>query len=224
MAAARYAWYGRVSTEDEQDPTLSFSRQLNNSERRVAESGGLIVAHFYNVESGTRRYDPASPSPAGQRRRIWRRTQRCSGLSRAPGEIRTHTVDILSVLPPAIGLRGRPPLDDIFSSISARLCVAVRAEQCQILQSIIVALPIDVLQLQTHRSTPPNGRHNLHTPQPSDGRSVASSSAPTTSLEIRLVSSSSSGLHGRPTRIDCPLSQACPRKWDVSRPRSRMRS
>lgn len=55
--AARYAWYGRVSTEDEQDPTLSFPRQLNNSERQVAESGGLIVAHFYDVESGTCRYD-----------------------------------------------------------------------------------------------------------------------------------------------------------------------
>jgi hypothetical protein len=109
MAAARYAWYGRVSTEDEQDPTLSFSRQLNNSERRVAESGGLIVAHFYNVESGTRRYDPASPSPAGQRRRIWRRTQRCSGLSRAPGEIRTHTVGVLSALPAAGWATGAPP-------------------------------------------------------------------------------------------------------------------
>jgi hypothetical protein len=26
-AGARYAWYGRVSTEDEQDPTLSFPRR-----------------------------------------------------------------------------------------------------------------------------------------------------------------------------------------------------
>ena len=32
--AVRYAWYGRVSTEDEQDPTLSFPRQLANAERR----------------------------------------------------------------------------------------------------------------------------------------------------------------------------------------------
>ena len=54
---ARYAWYGRVSTEDEQDPTLSFPRQLANAERRVADSGGRIVAHFYDIESGTRRYD-----------------------------------------------------------------------------------------------------------------------------------------------------------------------
>ncbi len=52
-AALRYAWYGRVSTEDEQDPTLSFPRQLGNAEARVAEGGGRIVAHFYDVESGT---------------------------------------------------------------------------------------------------------------------------------------------------------------------------
>ncbi len=52
----RYAWYGRVSTEDEQDPTLSFPRQLQNAERQVAESGGRIVCHYYDIESGTRAY------------------------------------------------------------------------------------------------------------------------------------------------------------------------
>src|SRR5205085_11222265 len=52
-SAPRYAWYGRVSTEDEQDPTLSFPRQLGNAETRVEESGGRIVAHYYDVESGT---------------------------------------------------------------------------------------------------------------------------------------------------------------------------
>jgi site-specific DNA recombinase len=52
----RYAWYGRVSTEDEQDPTLSFPRQLQNAERQVAEAGGRIVAHYYDIESGTRTY------------------------------------------------------------------------------------------------------------------------------------------------------------------------
>jgi site-specific DNA recombinase len=54
--APRYAWYGRVSTEDEQDPTLSFPRQLANAERQVEEAGGRIVAHFYDIESGTRAY------------------------------------------------------------------------------------------------------------------------------------------------------------------------
>ena len=52
----RYAWYGRVSTEDEQDPTLSFPRQLANTEHQVEEAGGRIVAHFYDIESGTRAY------------------------------------------------------------------------------------------------------------------------------------------------------------------------
>jgi len=54
--APRYAWYGRVSTEDEQDPTLSFPRQLANAERQVGESAGRIVAHYYDIESGTRAY------------------------------------------------------------------------------------------------------------------------------------------------------------------------
>jgi hypothetical protein len=44
----RYAFYGRVSTEDEQDPTLSFPRQLTNAQRLVADSGGRIVAHYYD--------------------------------------------------------------------------------------------------------------------------------------------------------------------------------
>jgi hypothetical protein len=71
----RYAWYGRVSTEDEQDPTLSFLRQLQNAERQVAEASGRIVAHYYDIESGTGSYaargsgglagfDTASPETA----------------------------------------------------------------------------------------------------------------------------------------------------------------
>ena len=74
----RYAWYGRVSTEDEQDPTLSFPRQLANAERQVEEAGGRIVAHYYDIESGTRSYgtrgcgglagfDIAIPATAGSK-------------------------------------------------------------------------------------------------------------------------------------------------------------
>jgi len=55
--APRYAFYGRVSTEDEQDPTLSFPRQLDNVERAVGEAGGRIVGHYYDIESGTRAYE-----------------------------------------------------------------------------------------------------------------------------------------------------------------------
>ncbi len=47
----RFAWLGRVSTRDMQDPTLSLPRQLGSSQRSLPE-GGLIVAHFYDVESG----------------------------------------------------------------------------------------------------------------------------------------------------------------------------
>jgi site-specific DNA recombinase len=52
-AALRFAWWGRVSTEDQQDPTLSLPRQLRSS-RAAIPSGAVIVAHFYDVESGRR--------------------------------------------------------------------------------------------------------------------------------------------------------------------------
>jgi site-specific DNA recombinase len=56
-AGMRFVFYGRVSTEDHQDPTLSLPRQLANCERAVAEAGGRIVAHFYDVESGAMHLD-----------------------------------------------------------------------------------------------------------------------------------------------------------------------
>jgi hypothetical protein len=45
------AWLGRTSTDDQQDPTLSLPRQLRAS-RDALPDGCLIVAHFYDVESG----------------------------------------------------------------------------------------------------------------------------------------------------------------------------
>jgi site-specific DNA recombinase len=56
VAAARYAFYRRCSTEDEQDPTLSFPRQLGDALRRVG-TDGVIVGHYYDIESGKLRYD-----------------------------------------------------------------------------------------------------------------------------------------------------------------------
>jgi site-specific DNA recombinase len=53
VAPLRFAWWGRVSTEDQQDPTLSLPRQLHTS-RAALPSGAVIVAHFYDVESGRR--------------------------------------------------------------------------------------------------------------------------------------------------------------------------
>ena len=48
----RFAFYGRVSTEDNQDPTLSLPRQLKNCAEGVERVSGEIVTHYYDVESG----------------------------------------------------------------------------------------------------------------------------------------------------------------------------
>lgn len=45
------AWWGRTSDEEQQDPTLSLPRQLHTS-RDALPDGYVIVAHFYDVESG----------------------------------------------------------------------------------------------------------------------------------------------------------------------------
>jgi hypothetical protein len=45
------AWIGRTSTEDQQDPTRSLPRQLASARRALPEEM-VIVAHFYDVESG----------------------------------------------------------------------------------------------------------------------------------------------------------------------------
>jgi site-specific DNA recombinase len=50
-AVLRVAWAGRTSTYDQQDPTLSLPRQLRAS-RDVLPEHAVIVAHFYDVESG----------------------------------------------------------------------------------------------------------------------------------------------------------------------------
>lgn len=42
----RFAWYGRLSTKDKQDPTLSFPSQRRECEAKVAELGGRIVCDF----------------------------------------------------------------------------------------------------------------------------------------------------------------------------------
>lgn len=50
------AWLGRTSTEDQQDPSLSLPRQLRKS-RQSLPDGYVIVAHFYDVESGRKELD-----------------------------------------------------------------------------------------------------------------------------------------------------------------------
>lgn len=47
----RVAFLGRTSTEDQQDPRQSLLRQVSNSKTALPDSW-VIVAHFYDVESG----------------------------------------------------------------------------------------------------------------------------------------------------------------------------
>ncbi|MWA07405.1 recombinase family protein [Actinomadura sp. LD22] len=51
LGPLRLAFAGRTSTEDQQDPTLSIPRQLNSC-RTVLPDQAVIVAHFYDIESG----------------------------------------------------------------------------------------------------------------------------------------------------------------------------
>lgn len=52
----RVAFLGRTSTEDQQDPRQSLQRQLGNCKAAIPESW-VIVAHFYDVESGRMELD-----------------------------------------------------------------------------------------------------------------------------------------------------------------------
>lgn len=48
----KFAFYGRVSTEDAQDPSLSIPRQLAACERAVRTVGGEFIAFYWDIESG----------------------------------------------------------------------------------------------------------------------------------------------------------------------------
>jgi site-specific DNA recombinase len=50
----RFGWYGRLSTKDKQDPTLSFPSQREACERKIAELGGQIACDFTDQETGRR--------------------------------------------------------------------------------------------------------------------------------------------------------------------------
>ncbi|MFC7839995.1 recombinase family protein [Streptomyces sp. NPDC057382] len=63
------AWLGRTSTEDAQDPTLSLPRQLRNA-RAALPAGWVIVAHFYDVESGRKELHERGNSLAHQNFKI----------------------------------------------------------------------------------------------------------------------------------------------------------
>jgi DNA invertase Pin-like site-specific DNA recombinase len=48
----RWAFFGRTSTDDAQDPSLSIPRQLTSCEGIVLPLGDEIVAHYWDIESG----------------------------------------------------------------------------------------------------------------------------------------------------------------------------
>ena len=50
----RFAFYGRLSTTDKQDPALSFPSQRKACERKAAEVGGKVVCEFTDQESGAK--------------------------------------------------------------------------------------------------------------------------------------------------------------------------
>jgi len=49
-----FAWYGRLSTKDKQDPTISFPSQREACEKKAAELDGQIVCEFTDQEAGRR--------------------------------------------------------------------------------------------------------------------------------------------------------------------------
>jgi DNA invertase Pin-like site-specific DNA recombinase len=52
--SVRFAFYGRLSTDDRQDVTLARPSQLEACQRKMAELDGEIVAEFFDQESGAR--------------------------------------------------------------------------------------------------------------------------------------------------------------------------
>jgi DNA invertase Pin-like site-specific DNA recombinase len=54
ISVTRFAFYGRLSTEDRQDWTLARPSQLAGCEAKVRELGGDITAQFFDVMSGAR--------------------------------------------------------------------------------------------------------------------------------------------------------------------------
>src|SRR6202049_2162375 len=45
----RFAFYGRVSTEDQQDPASSRNWQLARSRQVIEQVGGEIVAEYFDI-------------------------------------------------------------------------------------------------------------------------------------------------------------------------------
>jgi len=62
-----FAFYGRVSTEDAQVPSLSIPRQLAACRRALEPAGGEIVATYWDVSPVARRSPSAATAPTSTR-------------------------------------------------------------------------------------------------------------------------------------------------------------
>ena len=60
---AQFAFYGRVSTEDQQDPPSSKNWLMARSRALIEPHGGEIVAEFFDI--GLSRSLPWQASPGG---------------------------------------------------------------------------------------------------------------------------------------------------------------
>jgi site-specific DNA recombinase len=47
--ATRFAFYGRVSTEDAQDPAASRAWQLRRATDLIGPTGGQVVAEYFDI-------------------------------------------------------------------------------------------------------------------------------------------------------------------------------
>jgi site-specific DNA recombinase len=65
-----FAFYGRVSSDDAQDPSLSIPRQLSACERAVAAVGGEIVCWYWDVESGRKALENRGQGSSAWRDRV----------------------------------------------------------------------------------------------------------------------------------------------------------
>ncbi len=75
----RVAFYGRVSTDDAQDPSLSIPRQLGKCNQVLDPIGEKVGGSFWDVESGRKAL--AAESAGGGWRGATRRAQTGIGAS-----------------------------------------------------------------------------------------------------------------------------------------------
>ena len=110
----RFAFYGRVSTEDQQDPTSSRNWQLSRGRQLIEPTAGEIVGEFFDIGQSRSLPWPRRPEAArllkaladhdrGFRRGRDRRT--ATRVLRQP--VRAHVPGVRALRRAALGARGR---------------------------------------------------------------------------------------------------------------------